>query len=151
MMREREALRDAVQRVSSAVRIPIFAGENTRKILPEGDPKLVDPKTLKVPEEGRFFEDLDVFLRPVPIDSPSLSRHQSFILAEYHPGGGIGPHYHEEHEETVFVLQGEWVEPVSGRELREGQSLLIPPGQVHGGASPGGCVILVSFSPPLSS
>ena len=63
-------------------------------------------------------------------------------LGEYSVGPeykGAGPHYHERHADSFYVLEGELEFQVDGETVRApaGTSVVIPPGVVHAFTNPG--------------
>ena len=81
-------------------------------------------------------------------------RHAAYTIFESSaaPGGGLPPHAHEEQDEAIYVLDGEY-QLASGEErlpLVPGSLAFVPRGTVHcltvTGRRPGRC--LVAFNPP---
>ncbi len=74
----------------------------------------------------------------------------SLAFVELDEGESTEPHFHEESEETYFVLQGRAKLLVNGEEvhLSQGQACLVEPGEVHAIASPGGELHFLAISVP---
>jgi mannose-6-phosphate isomerase-like protein (cupin superfamily) len=58
---------------------------------------------------------------------------QSLAEARLPPGGKTTPHYHPQTEEIYYLLEGSGVMRIGDevREVRPGDAIAIPPGQVH--------------------
>lgn len=63
----------------------------------------------------------------------SCIRQQSLAEARLPPGGATTPHYHPQTEEIYYLLEGTARMRIAGeeRDLRAGDAIAIPPGQVH--------------------
>ncbi|HEU6445752.1 MAG TPA: cupin domain-containing protein [Gaiellaceae bacterium] len=84
------------------------------------------------PGEGELVEE---HIR-VKLDRPELSVNEVTVGPEFE---GAGPHYHERHVDTFYVLEGELEFLLGTETLRAGPgtSVAVPPGIVHGFTSSG--------------
>ena len=70
------------------------------------------------------------------------------VMTRIGPGSSIPAHSHTAADETVFVLEGDFVE--GGMTYGPGSFFVGEAGSVHGPhRSAGGCVLLTTFSAPL--
>jgi mannose-6-phosphate isomerase-like protein (cupin superfamily) len=84
------------------------------------------------PGEGERLGDYIV----VKIERPELSVNE---VVRTGPFEGAGPHFHKEHVDVFYVLEGE-LEVINGAETVRagaGTSVVVPPGVVHGFRGPG--------------
>ena len=82
------------------------------------------------PDEGELLEGEHRRLR-VKVSRPELD----VLEFEIEPGfEGPGPHFHRQHVDSFYVLEGEVVFTVDGEEVRAGPGTFVaaPPGVVHG-------------------
>jgi mannose-6-phosphate isomerase-like protein (cupin superfamily) len=63
----------------------------------------------------------------------SCIRKQSLAEARLPPGGATTPHYHPRTEEIYYILEGAARMRIGGeeRDVRAGDAIAIPPGQIH--------------------
>ena len=63
----------------------------------------------------------------------------SFGICRLRPGEVLTPHEHRIMEEIFYMLKGELLVEISGKEtlLKEGQMMLIEPGEIHKLTNPG--------------
>ena len=76
----------------------------------------------------------------------------AFAVAEFRGGEGVWtvPHVHERMEESFYVLEGNFVFTLGGREVeaKQGAFLMVPRGTPHVmRAGPGGGALLTLFTP----
>jgi quercetin dioxygenase-like cupin family protein len=64
-------------------------------------------------------------------------------------GGRLSEHTHDDSEEVIFCLEGEYIDLVNRVRLRSGEIQVIPKGQLHSGYSPLGCKLTILWKPPL--
>lgn len=76
----------------------------------------------------------------LPEDVPGVAYRQTFMK-------NIDFHYHKETGELLHVLKGEMKITVGGsfRELKAGEEIFIPPGQVHGYGIPANTTVVISY------
>lgn len=70
------------------------------------------------------------------------------VMTKIEPGATIPAHRHSKADETVFVLSGDFIE--AGTVYSSGTFFFGKAGAPHGPhKSPGGCVVITTFSAPL--
>lgn len=87
-----------------------------------------------------------------------LFAHTAFYVGKIlhiNPGGMLSLQYHENKDETIFVIEGEmWLE-IGNRHkrkrfcLKEGEGYHIAPKQVHRFTAPSGCTLVEVSTPHL--
>jgi mannose-6-phosphate isomerase-like protein (cupin superfamily) len=93
----------------------------------------MDPVSL--PGEGEVLSKQHRELR-IKALIPELNLCEYSVGPEYE---GAGPHYHERHADSFYVLEGELEFQVDGKTVRApaGTSVVVPPGVVHAFTNPG--------------
>ena len=65
----------------------------------------------------------------------------------FQPDSEIPPHFHEQQEETIFVVEGSIIDKETNTKISQGQTYVIPAKQVHHMYSLNGALLNVLFRP----
>lgn len=96
------------------------------------------------PDEWTRVSKSNICARLCSMDERSKDSTVINVMAK--PGAVIDPHKHDR-VETIFVVEGSYVDSVTGKEFTEGDVETIPAGELHGLSSEEGCLLVIKWRP----
>lgn len=79
----------------------------------------------------------------------SLSGESNLTVVNVVAGeGGELPLHKHDREAKIFIVQGEYIDLVTGREYKSGECQIIPPNAWYGFHTAEGCMVSISWHPP---